>query len=108
MEISQARFWELVPGHVVGSLSLQVIFPAGTLFCSYGPVWTSEGIEPVFLKRKYICPLSEINSLQIPFSVSPQINIPSFQDIINISLGQRSQNMYLRHVAFINITASIS
>lgn len=23
-EVSQARFWELVPGHVVGSLSLQV------------------------------------------------------------------------------------
>lgn len=25
-EVSQARFWEMVPGHVVGSLSIQVIY----------------------------------------------------------------------------------
>lgn len=26
MEVSQARFWELVPGYVVGSLIIQVIY----------------------------------------------------------------------------------
>lgn len=26
LDVSQARFWELVPGHVVGSLSMQVIY----------------------------------------------------------------------------------
>jgi len=26
MEVSQVRFWELVPGHVVGSLVVQVIY----------------------------------------------------------------------------------
>lgn len=26
VEVSQARFWELVPGQVVGSLTIQVIY----------------------------------------------------------------------------------
>lgn len=25
-EVSQARFWELVPGHAIGSLSIQVYY----------------------------------------------------------------------------------
>lgn len=35
-EVSQARFWELVPGHVIGSISLQVITK---LYCVPLPWW---------------------------------------------------------------------